>query len=533
MPLQSVYLNGGFIGTTTSYSLGSSTAAGEVAYTTPGTYSWTAPAGVTSVCVVCVGGGGGGGTSGADASSGGGGGGLGWKNNITVVPGTSYDVVVGSGGAVLAAGGQSYFISAATVAGNGGSPGVNGTASGGAGGTYVGDGGGNGGQGGNSTTSDGTGTTSASEAGAGGGAGGYSGNGGRGAGAQGSNRTGGSGSGGAGGGGGSPDSGAAGGGGGVGILGEGANGSGGTGSTRGGGGSGGTGGSTTPIGGAYGGGGAGADGTTSGAGAGGAVRIIWGDNRSFPSTNTGNGQGSPITIPSNDGIFNLQAVFETLYIPIITDGLILHLDAGNYSSYPGSGTTWYDLIASSNLTLVNGPTFSTDYFTFNGTNQYANFASTSTINITAISAFMWVYPISDGTFLALLGQQAINSAYHHVSIDIISTGVFRTGLWNGTGISYVSSSAQSFNRWHHIGYTYDGSTLTGYLNGSSIGSTSFSWSRPNPLYFGVCATDSTIITGGVNAYGDGRVSIVKLYNRALSASEVLQNYNAQKNRFGL
>jgi hypothetical protein len=213
----------------------------------------------------------------------------------------------------------------------------------------------------------------------------------------------------------------------------------------------------------------------------------------------------------------------------------LYLDAGNRNSYPGSGTTWTDLSGNGrNQTLVNSPPFTTNYFDFNGTSQYANFAALSTINITSISLFMWVYPETDGTFLSLLGQQAINTSYHHVSIDIISTGVFRTGLWNGSAISFASSSAQSFNQWYQIGFTYTGTTLIGYLNGVSFGSPAgFTWSRPNPLHFGICATDSTIITGGVNAYGDGRVSQLTLYDRALSVAEILQNYNAVRERFGI
>lgn len=251
---------------------------GQQAYTTAGTFSWVAPSGVTSVSVVAVGGGGGG--QRLTSLAGGGGGGLGWKNNITVVPGNSYTVVVGAGGIGGACNGQpSYFISCGTVAGLGGATPSSG--GGGAGGSRVGDGGGNGG------------STSAGANYGGAGAGGYSGNGS-------TSGTGVGGSGGAGSGGGNVaicgfNQGM--GGGGVGILGQGANGA-----YPAGGGSGGATGQTpsavgcTPAGGLYGGGGSwtGTGGSGSGNyyngnGARGAVRIIWpGTFRQFPSTCTGN-----------------------------------------------------------------------------------------------------------------------------------------------------------------------------------------------------------------------------------------------------
>ena len=238
---------------------------GQQTYTGAGSYSWTAPTGVTSVSVVAVGGSlynGGGAESGA---------GLGYKNNIAVVPGSSYTVVVGPA--------DSYFISTSTVKGGG--------AASTTGGTFFGDGGGTGGN-----------TFSSAQ---GGGAGGYAGEGGSASGA---------GAGGGGGGGGTVSSGIQGSvGGGVGLLGQGSNGAAGAAAQQpsypgtsytfgGGGGSGGTNGGTSyrtvdaqgnmgPVTlgqpGNYGGGSA-AGGTNPGAGA---VRIIWpGDTRAFPSTNT-------------------------------------------------------------------------------------------------------------------------------------------------------------------------------------------------------------------------------------------------------
>jgi len=278
---------------------------GQQEFISPGTFLWTAPEDVTSVQVVCVGAGGGPAAS-ASGASGAGGGGLGWKNNIPVTPGQSYTVVVGAGGTRVTtgtapSGGNSYFIDTSTVAGFGGAGGIAAGNGNPAGGGYVGDGGGNGGAGGSRLSSTGA-------AGGGGGAGGYSGNGGAGAN---TNATAGtrasSGTGGGGGGGGrsgSADS--AGSGGGVSIYGEGASGLGGFNSTADGssglGGSGGQDGNvvsasapvnvystinlSTP--GSFGGGGCGADNTIveQAPGANGAVRIIWGTGRAFPTTNT-------------------------------------------------------------------------------------------------------------------------------------------------------------------------------------------------------------------------------------------------------
>ena len=211
--------------------------------------TWTCPAGVTSVCVVCIGMGGNGSYD-HPYIPGHSGGGLGWKNNISVTPGNTYSVVVATSNSD-----PSYFISAGTVAGYSGASG-NGLGGSGIvqGGSYVGDGGGNGGTAG----------CSGGGAAGGGGAGGYSGNGGYGRAGNGGNNEGigGSGGGGAGGGNGTV-------GGGVGPYGQGANGT-----YAGGAGSGGSGKQ-------YGGGG-----MQNTSGGGGCVRIIWGIGRAFPSTLT-------------------------------------------------------------------------------------------------------------------------------------------------------------------------------------------------------------------------------------------------------
>jgi len=252
----------------------------QVEYTTSGTFAWTCPAGVTSVNVVAVGGGGGAPPyAGASPNngigaygSGGGGGGLGWKNNISVTPGTDYTVVVGAGGEGSwqpTNGGESYFIASGVVRGGGGTCGTTNQTSNG--GSYDGDGGGHGGEGAYADSGGGA-------FGGGGGAGGYTGNGGNAASSVGESH--GDGSGGAGGAG-------FGSGGGVGLWGQGANGLGGAVGGAGSGGSTGQTYTTGSTGGLYGGGGGCSDNNSSmtgGPGGGGAVRIMWGEGRAFPGT---------------------------------------------------------------------------------------------------------------------------------------------------------------------------------------------------------------------------------------------------------
>ena len=279
---------------------------GQVAFTTPGVYDWVAPAGVTSVCVVAVGGGGSGGSA-WWAGGGGGGGGLAYANNRVVVPGNTYQVIVGAGGISRSAtaggmgsnGGLSSFAHTPSVVADGGTGGAgtdshdNFSLAGGVGGSYSGgDGGGVGGDGGSSLSD---------TAGGGGGAAGYTGNGGNGGSSNLASGVGYAGNGGGGSGGGAGGSnataGAAPSGGGVGILGQGISGSATAIRQAGNGGSGGMNGSgdntiggSSATGGNYGGGGGGQsdDGSNSiGCNGGdGAVRIIWGSGREFPSTNT-------------------------------------------------------------------------------------------------------------------------------------------------------------------------------------------------------------------------------------------------------
>lgn len=302
----------------------------EQYYTAPGTYQWTCPPGVNRVAVAMVGGGGG---STHDESGGGGGGGLAWKNDIVVVPGQTYTVVVGAGGSPAprntraGKGGDTTAFGVTAFGGKGTgdpSPGF-----GGQGGGYANaDGGGVGGNGGDGNRRS---ITDTGQNTGGGGAGGYTGNGGRGGDHNTNNQTAGTGGAGGGGANGGPGEPGGGGGGGTGLFGLGANGAAGIpGNQSIGGGAGGSGGNRGDSNngnggnGGFPGGGAGSDDGPGGRGGHGALRIVYnfvdtGITRQFPSTNvstvlqrTGGTLGSPNMIweavfyENNRSVFDVQ-----------------------------------------------------------------------------------------------------------------------------------------------------------------------------------------------------------------------------------
>jgi len=413
-------------------------------FDTPGTYTWTAPTGVTSVSAVAIGGGGGGGQNSTGGPHGGGGGGLGWKNNITVVPGQTYTVVVGQAGAGASGssgsghdgfdGGNSYFISLATVSGSGGAGGLGSSGTGGLGGTYAGDGGGRGGD------SGGQGTVW----GGAGGAGGYTGNGGNG----GRGGPGSDGLGGGGGGGGSDSWGYAGGG--VGIYGQGVSGLGGTTSASGQGGSGGdvgTGGGSSGggAGGLYGGGGGTGSFTAAGSGGSGAVRIIWGPTRSFPTTNVSaeyeaaaSNSGGSISISNSPNLTFTGS--GTAIQTIVSGSTINNLNFGT-TAFVLPLTTLYV----GTLTLSSGGTFTSLIPVFTKTQtwtmQYSKTLAGIGINNTGSTLTLSGSQTFSGNAQLVVDNGTINLGGNEISVDsFVSTGTGPRAITNGTITLYSNWS---------------------------------------------------------------------------------------------
>jgi hypothetical protein len=225
----------------------------------------------------------------------------------------------------------------------------------------------------------------------------------------------------------------------------------------------------------------------------------------------------------------------------VTNGLVLAVDAADKNSYVGSGTTWRDLSGNSNnATLTNGPTFSNTnqgILTFaRSSSQYAetavSFPSLSNWTIESWVKFTTV-PSANTTVSAIL-TNAFNGSNINFSFSTDVDGTANKGIYaafyNGTW-RYAPFHAPSAGVWYHYIGTYDATTIRMYVNGSSYSSAS---------YAGVSSSGGTVRIArrwdadtSVGNFINGSIPTAKIYNRALTADEVLQNYNATKNRFDL
>jgi hypothetical protein len=228
---------------------------------------------------------------------------------------------------------------------------------------------------------------------------------------------------------------------------------------------------------------------------------------------------------------------RTISSGIVTDGLVLWLDAGNKPSYPGSGTTWTDISGNrNNGTLVNGPTYSSTnggFISFNGTTQYATFTRPSSI-VTAgqITVSLWVKWVTIGTSIsaiqALIDNNHSSSPLQGFIIqDRPDMSKFLTWSVNPNTNGCVSTFVVGNGTWRHVVGTNDGFTSRLYIDGALNASFAESMATVQPNI----SLAYWQFTPG--RYFNGNIAQATIYNRALSATEVLQNFNAQKALFGL
>lgn len=238
----------------------------------------------------------------------------------------------------------------------------------------------------------------------------------------------------------------------------------------------------------------------------------------------------------------------TSYNPkIVTNGLILNLDAANRKSYPGAGNQFTDIAKNKNkITLYNSPTFSTNnngYFTFNGTNQYGLIQSpilqSSNYDKTIIS---WCKPNSSVTaesWRGIIGMGGRSNVTPSNSIllainTMTSTFYVNVACWyndyQGTEVPIIKDS------WNMVGVIANSAGIINNLTIFCINSNGINFSNVSTSAYirGLNTTISNLTVGCTDVpgrYYKGEIASILMYNRMLSQSEIIQYYNASKGRF--
>jgi hypothetical protein len=233
--------------------------------------------------------------------------------------------------------------------------------------------------------------------------------------------------------------------------------------------------------------------------------------------------------------------------------LVLYLDAGMFESYKGSGsgTTCYDLSGEGNDgTLTNGATYDTTLpendmgksFVLDGVNDYIEVADAAELDITGdmtISCWVKMGSSENGNFCVIVSKRDNSDGTTPFTMYFDDrgggNGVNRFGWYTGDGATSVGAQVDSnfdgvYDKWDHVVGTVSGTTMSLYVNGVLSATATFSGSRQTNnvgVKIGGPYTD-----GGTNYMLDGKISVVMIYNAALSSDEVVQNYNYHKHRYG-
>ena len=211
----------------------------------------------------------------------------------------------------------------------------------------------------------------------------------------------------------------------------------------------------------------------------------------------------------------------------VESGLVFYLDAANRKSFANTGTTWTDLSVSGNaLTLTNGPIFASTggggSIVFDGVDDYASGSVSPVFTGNAPHSIdVWFYLTSYGggrSWILVLGQYN-TGAEHWILYNATGT---QWGVWGGAQIS----PNIPLNTWINIITTFDGTTYTCYKNGVSVGSTAATFNfTQNILYLGLKLGGEFNMTGSIAS--------CRMYSRALTSAEVVQNFNSIRGRFGI
>jgi hypothetical protein len=221
--------------------------------------------------------------------------------------------------------------------------------------------------------------------------------------------------------------------------------------------------------------------------------------------------------------------------PIVTDGLVFYVDAGNSKSYPGSGTTWYDMISGNVGTLYNGPTFDSangGSIDFDGSNDRTDFPTDSSFKPTgSMTLLVWAKGQTGASSVGLAGTLGASGNRGYLIGCNLSDFRFSIASNSTTLVNVFATHTDTTSAPFMLTGVYSASThLKMYKNTSEIASNTTS--IPATQYVGT--KPFQIGNRGdsfSNSFWNGNVYCAMVYNKALSADEITQNYNALKNRF--
>jgi hypothetical protein len=215
---------------------------------------------------------------------------------------------------------------------------------------------------------------------------------------------------------------------------------------------------------------------------------------------------------------------------VVNNDLLMLADAANPRSYPGSGTTWADLSGNGrNGTLVGTPTYSTTggYFTFNGSTQSTSIAS-FTPTVSQYSMICWIYSAVFHGGVNGICMSRSGAAAYGVGLGFAGTSNQLGYNWSSlTTYNWISGLIVPNNQWSMVAISTTTTSATLYLNNNFATNSHAASSFTFP---GLSLAEDPI---GGGRYFNGRISSAQVYNRALSRSEIQQNFNAYRGRYGL
>ena len=228
------------------------------------------------------------------------------------------------------------------------------------------------------------------------------------------------------------------------------------------------------------------------------------------------------------------------FSPVLSN-LVLYYDPSDLSSYSGSGTTINDLSGNGLNGTMSNISFTSPYFSYNGSSSQVSVADNSLLEPGSGDWTMevWVNQTTSGNDV-VLGKFETGGASADVSYSIRTTGTAyyaQMGSGSGSGSTlFVNSTSYTgtLDTWYQLVYVFTNvaaNTLQTFVNGSSIGTVNHSLAS-------ILETSTNLYIGSYNngeypQWFDGKVGITRLYSSALTSSEVLQNYNADKDKYGL